>query len=102
MVEVTLDTIIIFLAFVIVVFLVYKTFKMIVKATLIVVAAFTFPWIAQYMGLPIMASLETGVMFAFAGFGLFLVYEFFNFIIQFFRILLWPFRRKREVIPHGA
>jgi hypothetical protein len=97
-VEITLDTIIIFLAFVIVVFLVYKTFKMIVRATLIVTAAFTFPWIAHYMGLPIMASLETGVMFAFAGFGLFLVYEFFNFIVQFFRIVLWPFKKKREAV----
>jgi hypothetical protein len=95
--EITLDTIIMFLAFVIVVFLVYKTFKLIVKASLIVSAAFTFPWIAQYIGLPIRASIEVGTMFAFAGFGLFLTYEFFNFIVQFFRMLLWPFKKKGEL-----
>ena len=93
-VEITIDTIIMFLAFVIVVFLLYKTFKLLVRASLIVSAAFTFPWIAQYIGLPIRASMEVGTMFAVAGFGLFLLYEFFNFITQLFRILMWPFRKK--------
>lgn len=94
-VEITIDTVIIFLAFVIVVFLLYKTFKLLLRASLIVSAAFTFPWIAQYIGLPIRASMDVGLMFALAGFGLFLTYEFFNFIVQFFRILLWPFRKKK-------
>jgi hypothetical protein len=94
-VELTLDTVIIFLSFVIVVFLLYKTFKMLLRASLIVGAAFTFPWIAQYAGLPIHASLEAGTMLAMAGFGLFLIYEFFNFITQLIRIIIWPFRRKR-------
>ncbi len=94
-VEITIDSILIFLAFVVVVFLIYKTFKLIFRASLIVSAAFTFPWIAQYVGLPIRASMEMGTMFAAAGFGLFLVYEFFNFITQLIRILTWPFRRKR-------
>ena len=93
-VEITIDTIIMFLAFVIVVFLLYKTFKLLVRASLIVSAAFTFPWIAQYVGLPIRASMELGTMFAVAGFGLFLIYEFFSFITQLFRILTWPFRKK--------
>jgi hypothetical protein len=94
-VEITIDTVIIFLAFVVVVFLLYKTFKLLLRASLIVSAAFTFPWIAQYIGLPIRASMDVGLMFALAGFGLFLTYEFFNFIVQFFRILLWPFRKKK-------
>jgi len=94
-IEITADTVIIFLAFVVIVFVLYKTFKVIIKASLIVLAAFTFPWIAQYIGLPIRASLEMGTMFAFAGFGLFMLYEFFNFIVQLFRILMWPFKKKK-------
>ncbi|MEM7817118.1 MAG: hypothetical protein QXZ20_04345 [Candidatus Aenigmatarchaeota archaeon] len=66
-IEVTLDTVLIFLVFVIVVFILYKTFKLIVKASLIVFAAFSFPWVAQYIGLPITPSIETGLMFAAGG-----------------------------------
>jgi len=94
-VEITIDTIILFLAFVVVVFVLYKTFKLLIRASLIVVAAFTFPWIAQYIGLPIKASMEVGTTFALAGFGLFLTYEFFNFIVQLFKILTWPFKKKK-------
>jgi len=94
-IEITLDTVLIFLAFVVVVFVLYKTFKVIIRASLIVTAAFTFPWIAQYAGLPIAANVEMGLMFASAGFGIFLMYEFFNFIAQFFRILMWPFKKKK-------
>lgn len=94
-IEITLDTVVIFFAFVVVVFLLYKTFKLIIRASLIVLAAFAFPWIAQYIGLPIHASLDMGTMFAMAGFGLFLIYEFFSFITQLVRIIIWPFRRKK-------
>jgi hypothetical protein len=94
-VEITVDTILIFLVFVVVVFVLYKTFKIIIRASLIVFAAFTFPWIAQYIGLPIIANIEMGLMFASAGFGLFILYEFFNFITQLFRILMWPFKKKK-------
>lgn len=94
-VEITIDTVLIFLVFVVVVFVLYKTFKLIIRASLIVFAAFTFPWIAQYIGLPIAANIEMGLMFASAGFGLFILYEFFNFIAQLFRILMWPFKKKK-------
>jgi hypothetical protein len=94
-VEITLDSILIFFIFVVVVFVLYKTFKVIIKASLVVFAAFTFPWIAQYIGLPVTASIETGLLFAAGGFGLFLLYEFFNFIAQLFRILMWPFKKKK-------
>lgn len=94
-VEITLNTVLIFLTFVVVVFILYKTFKLIMRASLIVIAAFTFPWIAHYAGLPIVASIDNGLMFAAAGFGLFVLYEFFSFIAQLFRILTWPFRRKK-------
>jgi len=94
-VEITIDTVLIFLVFVVVVFVLYKTFKLIIRASLIVFAAFTFPWIAQYIGLPIAANIEMGLMFASVGFGLFILYEFFNFIAQLFRILMWPFKKKK-------
>ncbi len=96
-IELTLDTAVIFLVFVVVVFLVYKTFKTLVRASLVVAAGFAFPWIAQYIGLPIAASIDTGLMFAAAGFGLFMIYQFFNFITQLIRIIIWPFRRKPKV-----
>ena len=94
-VEITLDSVILFLIFVFAVFVLYKTFKILVKASLVVIAAFTFPWIAQYAGLPITPNIEMGLMFATAGFGLFMLYEFFNFIAQLVRIIIWPFKRKK-------
>jgi len=94
-VVITFETLMIFAVFVVVVFVLYKTFKALVKASLVVIAAFTFPWIARYIGLPIIPSVEMGLTFASAGFGLFMIYEFFNFIAQFFRILMWPFKKKK-------
>jgi lipoprotein signal peptidase len=94
-IEITFDSVLIFLAFLIVVFVLYKLFKLIIRASLVIVAAFAFPWVARYAGLQITANLETGMMFAFVGFGLFVVYEFIHFIIQFFRMLLWPFKKKK-------
>ena len=95
-VEVTLETVLIFFAFIIFVFVIYKLFKIIVRASIISVAAFSFPWVASYMGLPITANIETGITFAFIGLGLFFVYEFYNFIVQFFRLLAWPFKSKNK------
>jgi hypothetical protein len=93
-IEVTMETIIIFFAFIIFVFVLYKLFKVIIRASIISIAGFAFPWVASYMGLPITANIETGITFAFIGLGLFFVYEFYNFIVQFFRLLTWPFRSK--------
>ena len=94
-VEVTIETIIIFLTFIVFVFVLYKLFKMIVKVSIISVASFVFPWVASYMGLPITANLETGITFAFVGLSMFFVYEFYHFIVHFFKILAWPFKRKK-------
>jgi len=44
--------------------------------------------------LAITTNLETGLFFAISGFTLFCVYEFFHFIVQFFKMITWPFRRK--------
>jgi hypothetical protein len=93
-IELTLTTILIFVGFVVTVFVLYKLIRFFLRASLVLVAAFTFPWVAHYMGLAITADLNTGLFFAFSGFSLFCVYEFFHFIVHFFKIITWPFRRK--------
>jgi len=92
---VTLETIMIFVAFLVVVFVIYKLFKFIIRASIIVIASFAFPWVARYVGLPIVASLETGITFALLGLGVFFVYEFYNFLVQLVKILIWPFKKKK-------
>ena len=94
-IEVTIETVLIFLAFIVFVFVLYKLFKIIVRASIVSIAGFVFPWVASYMGLPITANIETGITFAFIGLALFFVYEFYNFIVHFFRILAWPFKSKK-------
>ncbi len=93
-IELSLTTILIFIGFVLTVFILYKLLKFFVRASLIVAASFVFPWVAKYLGLSITANLETGIMFAITGFILFCIYEFFHFIVQFFKIITWPFRGK--------
>jgi hypothetical protein len=94
-IEATIETIFIFLVFIVFVFVLYKLFKIIVRASIISVAGFVFPWVANYMGLPITANIETGITFAFVGLVMFFVYEFYHFIVHFFRILAWPFKSKK-------
>lgn len=91
---ITPQVVIIFITFILVVFILYKLFKVIFRATLVMIAAFSFPWIVQALGLPfpITADVQTGIYFAIAGLGLFLVYEFFHFVIYFFKILCRPFQ----------
>jgi len=94
-IEITLTTVLIFIGFIITVFILYKVLKFFIRASLVVAASFVFPWVAKYLGLTITANLETSVLFAIAGFILFCVYEFFHFIVQIFKIITWPFRRKK-------
>jgi hypothetical protein len=94
-IELTLTTILIFIGFIVTVFVLYKLIKFFLRVSLVVVASFTFPWIANYFGLGITANLQTGFLFALSGFTLFCIYEFFHFIVQFLKIVTWPFRRKR-------
>lgn len=91
-VEITMDTIVIYSAFIIGIFVFYKIFKTLLRGSLVVAASFVFPWVASYFGLPIVATVQTAINFALAGFGLFLIYEFFHYITHFFRILMWPFK----------
>lgn len=95
-IELTLTTILLFAGFIVTVFVLYKLLKFFFRASLVVVASFAFPWVANYMGLAITANLHTGITFAIGGFMLFCVYEFFHFIVHFFKIITWPFRGKKR------
>lgn len=90
----TFQNIFIFIVFIIVVFALYRLFKIIIRASIIAIAAFSFPWVVQYLGLPIPieASVETGINFALVGVGLYFIYEFFHFIVYFLKIITWPIR----------
>jgi hypothetical protein len=94
-IEITITTMLMFMGFIVGVFVLYKLLKFFMRASLVVVASFAFPWVASYMGLGITANLSSGMMFAVGGFGIFCAYEFFHFIVQFFKMITWPFRRKR-------
>lgn len=95
---ITPQVVLIFITFILVVFILYKLFKVLFKATLVTIAAFSFPWVVQALGLPfpIAATVENGIYFAIAGLGLFFAYEFFHFFIHLLRILSWPFRKLFE------
>jgi hypothetical protein len=95
-IEITLTTILIFVGFILTVFVLYKLLKFFFRASLVVAASFAFPWVAKYLGLSITTNLETGILFAITGFTLFCIYELFHFIVQFFKIITWPFRRKKR------
>ncbi len=90
----TTDTLMIFAAFVICVFLIYKLFKILMKGILAAGAGFSFPWLVQYFNLPlnVAANLETGIDFAIIALVIFLIYEFFHFIKYGFKIMTWPFK----------
>jgi hypothetical protein len=95
-IEIGLTTILIFVGFIVTVFVLYKLIKFFFRASLVLAASFAFPWVASYMGLGIAANLSTGLFFAMGGFSIFCVYEFFHFIVQFFKMLAWPFRSKKR------
>lgn len=95
-IQISIETAVVFLAFVIGVFTFYKVFKLLVRGSIIVFASFMFPWVAQYVGLPIVANLDLAINFALAGLGLFLIYEFYHFVVHLFKILMWPFKSKKK------
>jgi len=90
-----LQSILILGAFVVTIIILYRTFKLILRGTLVAVAGFSFPWIVYYLGLPIpiIPSIETGIQFAILGISLFLIYEFFHFLKYIIKIIAWPFRK---------
>lgn len=91
---ITPELVIIFITFVLVVYILYKLFRVMFQAAIITVAAFSFPWIVNIFGLPfqIEANVQTGLYFALAGLGLFFIVQFFHFIAYALKIITWPFR----------
>ncbi len=100
---ITPQVVLIFITFILVVFILYKLFKVLFKATLVTIAAFSFPWIVKALGLPfpIAADVQTGIYFALAGLGLFLIYEFFHFAVYILKIIAWPVRALLGMEKHG-
>ena len=92
--EITYDTVMILATFIVAIFLIYKTFKMAIRAILVGIAGFSFPWIAEYfnLGLPITPSIDTGIQFALLAIALFLIYEFSHTIIVILKVVSWPIR----------
>lgn len=88
------ETILIFAVFVVVIFVLYKFFKVIAKTVIIGIAGFSFPFIVNYLNLPIplSADIQTGLHFAALAIGIFLVYTFAHFIIYFLKMILQPFK----------
>ncbi|MFH0928968.1 MAG: hypothetical protein V1818_01265 [Candidatus Aenigmatarchaeota archaeon] len=96
-VELTIESILVFLVFIAFIFVSYKLFKFFVRASLVSIAGFVFPWVASYMGVPIVANLETAITFSFIGLFLFLIYESYHFIVHFFKMLAWPLKKRKKV-----
>ncbi|MCD6476794.1 MAG: hypothetical protein J7K26_01340, partial [Candidatus Aenigmarchaeota archaeon] len=74
--------------------LIYKLLKILIKALIVAIAGFIFPYLINYLniGLPISADINTGIHFALGAIALLLIYEFFHFILYFLKIITWPFR----------
>ena len=84
-VELTLESILVFMVFIVVIFVSYKMFKFFVRATLVSVAGFVFPWVANYMGIPLVTNIETAITFSFIGLFLFLAYESYHTLVKLFK-----------------
>ena len=84
----------VFLVFIIVVFVLYKLFRIAIKAAIAGAAGFAFPWVVQYLSLPlpVVPSLETGLQFAFLAVVLLLAYEFFHIIVFIAKVIIFPFK----------
>lgn len=88
------------IVFIISLFVLYKLFKLLVRASIAGMIGFAFPWIingvAAYLGISlpfvIPTTVDMGIKFALAGIGLIIVYEFLHFILYFLKLITWPFR----------
>ncbi|MFQ6009912.1 MAG: hypothetical protein ACE5J7_02215 [Candidatus Aenigmatarchaeota archaeon] len=88
------QTIAIFLVFIIVVFVLYKLFKLAIRAAIAGAAGLAFPWVVDYLSLPlpIVPSLEASMQFALLAVALLLAYEFFHFIVFIVKVIAFPFK----------
>ncbi|MBN2203070.1 MAG: hypothetical protein JW700_02720 [Candidatus Aenigmarchaeota archaeon] len=94
-VELTLESILVFMVFIVVIFVSYKMFRFFVRAALVSVAGFVFPWVANYMGLPLVTNIETAITFSFIGLILFISYESYHKMLKFFKAIKKYIGKKR-------
>ncbi|MEM5814444.1 MAG: hypothetical protein QXD77_01370 [Candidatus Aenigmatarchaeota archaeon] len=92
--DLTAQTAVIFMIFVLFIALAYKLFKLAFSAGVAAAIGFSFPWINDFfkLGLPIAADLRTSIIFAGAALAIYVAYEFMHYIVAFFKIISWPFR----------
>ena len=85
---------IVFIIFIFALFLLYRLMRIALKGAIVTAAGFSFPYIVNYLGLPIpiAADIQTAINFAIIALILFILYEFSNFIFTLLRILTWPIR----------
>ena len=101
-IAITYQNIVVFLIFVAVIFILYKTFKLITKAIIIAVLSFLFPWIVTFLNLPVpvKADINTAVQFMILGLVLFLIYESWHIVKTIISLILKPlkliFKRRKK------
>jgi len=81
-------------AFVFVVVIGYKLFKVALNIIIAAAIGAAFPWIVKFLniGLPVQASLQNSLYFAVIAAALYLGWEFLHYILWFFRVITWPIR----------
>jgi len=91
-IEITYETIIILSIFVAVVFILYRLFKMALRAALVGIASFSFPWVVKFLSLDLPITANVGIQFALLGIALFFIYESAHTIVKVLKIITWPIR----------
>ena len=90
--NITLEIVGVFIAFIVFLFLLSRVFKVLVKALAIGGAGFSFPWVMQLIGADLGIPVEffTQLQFALLAVGLYLVYEFFTLVSAIGKLLFVP------------
>ena len=84
LIELSPQAVAIFIAFIMIILIFYKLFNVAVKLVVVTLIAFAFPWIVEYLSLPIpvTASIDNGLQFAILGAVIFLAFTFFKTIMK--------------------
>ena len=82
------------IAFVIFLALAYKIWHIATKAIVLAFLGGVFPFAVAYLGLniPVTADFETALKFAGLAVGVFVLYEFWHFIVAFLKLVTYPIR----------
>ena len=71
------QTLVLFITFIVVVVLLYKTIKFLMRLVLVAAISFSFPWISTYLHLPVSVepTFDNALHFMLLGVGLFILFE---------------------------